>query len=85
MEEEIKDTLSMQIKVEVVNGEVAFTTKKKVVYVKRAKQIVKDMTSNEQTREYVAGNYPGSQYNIGYGEDEAKKRVQAQSYLKKRI
>jgi hypothetical protein len=53
---------------------------------KSAKQIVKDMVSNEQTKEFVEGNYPGSQYNIEYT-DEAKKRMQKQeqSYLKKRI
>ena len=84
MEEEIKDTRGMRIKVGVVNEEVAYTTRrKKVEIMKRAKEIVKDMVSNEQTE----GNYTGSQYNINYGEDEAKKRVQKteQSYLKKRI
>lgn len=37
---------------------------------KHAKRILKDTTSNE-----IEGNYPGSQYNITYGEDEAKKRI----------
>ena len=41
------------------------------------------MTSNEQSE----GNYTNSQYNINYGEDEAKKRIKKleQSYREENV